>query len=64
MNESEEEDGDIVEELPPQQFKAFIENQRNTYSNMMKDIKNKSYGLNLRRTYDVFKGESNPDKRQ
>ena len=29
------------------------------YSNLMPSIKDKKYGLNLRRTYDVFKSDTN-----
>lgn len=49
---SSDEEDDLVEELPD---RPRIENNIGSYSTSMAGIKSKTYGLNMRRTYDVFK---------
>jgi hypothetical protein len=46
----------LVDELMPSQINELkIDINQGSYSSVMRSIKDKKYGLNLRRTYEVFK---------
>jgi hypothetical protein len=55
---SEEED-DVVEDLPAD--RPQLQSNAGRYSQAMPGLKSKNYGLNLRRTYDVFKEPAKED---